>query len=99
MQNHHTRELISARNTSHKHNKDLSRLRELSPGMRVNTRNILSSSPEHKIRPQDGDAERDARCDFFLCGYAVSMSETEVTSKILPQRLSNIIESLPTTNF
>ena len=35
-----TRELISARKTSHKYNKDLSRLRQLSPGTRVNTRYI-----------------------------------------------------------
>ena len=36
----HTRELISAREMSHRHNsnKDLSRLRYVSPGMRVNTR-------------------------------------------------------------
>ena len=38
------RELISARNTSHKYNnKDLSRLRYLSPGMRVNTKCINST--------------------------------------------------------
>ena len=36
--NLHIREIINARKTSHKHNnKDLSRLRKLSPGMRVNT--------------------------------------------------------------
>ena len=38
-QNQHTRELIIARNTQHNYNnKDLSRLRWLSPGMRANTR-------------------------------------------------------------
>ena len=39
VQNQHTRELINARNMSHKHNnKDPSLLRYLSPGVRVNTR-------------------------------------------------------------
>ena len=36
VQNQHTRKLISARKTSHKHNKYPSRLRQLSSGMRVN---------------------------------------------------------------
>ena len=52
MKTQHTRELISARKTSHKYNnKDLRRLQYLSPGMRVNTRYINStratSSAEH----------------------------------------------------
>ena len=45
VQNQHTRELISARKTSHKHNNtDLSRLRRLSSGMHINTRYINSTS-------------------------------------------------------
>ena len=40
-QNQNTKELISPRKMSHKHNnKDLSRLRQLSPGMRVQTQYI-----------------------------------------------------------
>ena len=40
VQNQPTRELISTQKTSHRHSKDLSRLRQLSPGMRVNTRYV-----------------------------------------------------------
>ena len=43
-QNQHTRELISAQKTSHKHNhKDLCRLQKLSTGMQVSTRYINST--------------------------------------------------------
>jgi len=46
----HTRELTSARNTSHKHNnKDLSRLWSLSPGMRVNTRYTNSTRSTSEV--------------------------------------------------
>ena len=43
--NQHTREIISAPKMSHKHDKkDLSRLRSLSPGVRVNSRYINSTT-------------------------------------------------------
>ena len=58
--NQHTRELTGARNTSHKYNKkDLSRLRSLWRGMRVNTsyissiiRNISSTKGTSSYRAQ-----------------------------------------------
>ena len=70
--NEQTRELISARMTSHKHdNKDTSRLPKLSPGKRINTRYLNSTRCTPSVRVQELCESRGGRP-----GLSVLMSLT-----------------------